>query len=121
MANNRELGGKGESLASDYLKGIGYKVVQTNYYAKRGEIDIIALRQGVLLFAEVKYRRDLTLGYPVESITATKLRRLRSAVLEYLQSDDCPKHDNLKFDAICVLELPGSEPVLEHVEDILGP
>lgn len=121
MVNNRELGGKGESLASDYLRGIGYKVVRTNYYAKRGEIDIIALRHGVLLFVEVKYRRDLTLGYPVESITASKVRRLRGAVLEYLQSDECPQHDNLKFDAICVLELPGRESVLEHIEDILGP
>lgn len=108
-------------LAADYLRHIGWEVLCMNYLSKCGEVDIIARRDGRLLFVEVKYRTDLTLGHPAESITKRKLRRMRSAAVAYLHSDACVPHSAIKFDAICIIEMPGSNLTLEHIEDILGP
>lgn len=119
--NNREIGARGEELASKFYEDRGYQIIRRNYHAERGEIDIIALKGDQLLFVEVKYRRDLEQGYPVEAITKKKLQSFRSAVIEYLQSNDVPPHREMKFDALCILELPGKEPQIEQYEHILGP
>lgn len=119
--NNRAVGARGEELACRFYEERGYKIIRRNFYAQRGEIDLIALKDGQLLFVEVKYRRDLEQGYPVEAITKKKLQSFRSAVVEYLQSDGVPPHGEMKFDALCILELPGREPEIELYEHILGP
>ncbi|HSL94240.1 MAG TPA: YraN family protein [Bacillota bacterium] len=119
--NRKELGGRGETLAADYLRHIGWEILRMNYLSKGGEVDIIARRNGQLLFVEVKYRTDLSLGHPAESITRDKLRRIRRAAVAYLQSDACVPHSAIKFDAICIVEIPGVDLTLEHIEDILGP
>ncbi len=119
--NRRELGGRGEMLAAEYLRHLGWDILRMNYLAKGGELDIIARRNGVLLFAEVKYRTDLSVGHPAESITREKLRRIRRAALAYLRSDACVPHSTLKFDAVCIIDMPGTDVTLDHIEDILGP
>lgn len=108
-------------LAAAYLRHIGWEIVRMNYMSKGGEVDIIAKRDGRLLFAEVKYRTDMEMGHPAESITRDKLRRIRRAAVSYLQSDACVPHTALKFDAVCIIEAPGTDLILEHIEDILGP
>ena len=119
--NRRAVGGRGEMLAAAYLRHIGWEIVRMNYMSKGGEVDIIAKRDGRLLFAEVKYRTDMEMGHPAESITRDKLRRIRRAAVSYLQSDACVPHTALKFDAVCIIEAPGTDLILEHIEDILGP
>ena len=119
--NNQALGQRGEALACEYLRSTGHHIVRTNYRTRRGEIDIIALKDGVLTFVEVKYRTDLELGHPVEAITKSKLRKFRVTVLEYLQQDELPTFTEMKFDAITILEYPGQPPQLELFEHILGP
>ena len=121
MNSKQYLGSRGESLAREHLLALGYRIIGANYHTRRGEIDIIAFKKGVLLFVEVKYRTDLSMGYPVEGITKSKLRKLRLAIIEYLGSPAAPSYTELKFDAICILEQPGQELVLDHVEDIFGP
>ncbi|MBT9154670.1 MAG: hypothetical protein DDT39_01349 [Firmicutes bacterium] len=71
--SNRSRGQRGEELAAQYLVSQGYAIVCRNYRGERGEIDLIAFRHGLLLFAEVKYRQDLTQGHPAEAITLRKL------------------------------------------------
>ncbi len=119
--SNYARGRRGEELASQYLVSQGYIIMQRNYRELWGEVDIVAFRHGVLLFAEVKYRQDLTKGHPAEAITPRKLSRLRKAVAMYLASGEGPPFTALKFNAICIIELPGQAPQLEVFEDILGP
>ena len=119
--SSRGLGRRGEELAAQYLTAQGYTIVRRNYRAPRGEIDIIASRDGVLLFVEVKYRQDLTQGHPAEAITPRKIARLRQAVGAYLASGDAPPFSALKFDAVCIIEFLGQRPQLELFENILGP
>jgi putative endonuclease len=53
---NRELGLAGEKAACVYLKRNGYRIISRNYRSPFGEIDIVAFREGVLVFCEVKTR-----------------------------------------------------------------
>lgn len=119
--SSRAVGKRGEELAGQYLTERGYKILVRNYHGSRGEIDLIAMRGGTLLFVEVKYRRDLEQGHPAEAITPRKLAHFRSAVTEFLLSGEAPPFSALKFDAVCIIEFPGQPPSIELFEHILGP
>ncbi|MBI4330379.1 MAG: YraN family protein [Chloroflexi bacterium] len=83
----KETGALGEKLAADFLKKQGYRILETNYRGGRlGEIDIIAIHKGELVFLEVRTKTGDSFGLPEESITYTKKRRLASLALYYLQS-----------------------------------
>ena len=65
MADRRgEFGRRGEDAACAYLLRHGYSIVERNYRCRRGEIDIIAAKDGGAVFVEVKTRRSLKFGTP---------------------------------------------------------
>ena len=64
--NNIEKGKLGENISVDYLIKNGYKILERNYRNKIGEIDIIALYDGILVFIEVKSRSNINYGYAFE-------------------------------------------------------
>ena len=78
------LGRWGESFAAEYLRKNHYTVVAANYRCRFGEIDLIAEKDGVLLFVEVKLRTNLQYGAPREYVTVKKQEKLRAAALLYL-------------------------------------
>ena len=80
-----DIGREKEDLACRYLQeSEGYEVIERNYRCKYGEIDIIALQDNVLIFVEVRYRRQGGLVSATESVDKTKARRLRLTVRSYL-------------------------------------
>jgi putative endonuclease len=79
----RELGRRGERLAADYLKHLGYRVVGSGFLARRGEIDLVCRRGDRLVLVEVKTRSSDAFGTPVESVGARKRRALNAAAAEY--------------------------------------
>jgi putative endonuclease len=84
--NRKETGERGEKLARDFLKKRGYKILETNYHCRRGEVDIIAREKDTLVFVEVRSKTNLACGTPEESITRTKQQRLRLTSYHYLES-----------------------------------
>jgi len=81
---SRDYGKKNEDLVIDYLQNKGYKIVDRNFYASRlGEIDIIALKGGVLHFVEVKSSKGNF--EPIYNITPTKLKRVINSAHYYLK------------------------------------
>ncbi len=72
-------GHKAEVAAADYLKKLGYKILDTNWRTRYCEIDIIAQRNKTIHFAEVKYRVRDSQGKGLDFITSTKLRQMRYA------------------------------------------
>ena len=76
----------GENYAADLLTNSGFSIIERNYRTKAGEIDIIAIKDGVLHFVEVKTRNGYQYGYPSESVTAAKQARIRKAAAQYLQT-----------------------------------
>jgi putative endonuclease len=75
--SKRFYGNLGEEFALKLLFNKGYKIVSRNYHSRFGEIDIIALDKDTLVFVEVKTRWSERYGKPEESVTATKLNKIR--------------------------------------------
>ncbi|MBQ6440877.1 MAG: YraN family protein [Mogibacterium sp.] len=85
MRYRKNVGDIGENFAADLLTNAGYKIIERNYRTKAGEIDIIAIKDGVIHFVEVKTRNGNQYGYPSEAVTATKQTHIRRAAEQYLQ------------------------------------
>ena len=59
MSTTKELGDRGEAMVADYLRRHGYEIVASQFRCRFGEIDLIARRENVLCFVEVKLRSGL--------------------------------------------------------------
>lgn len=86
QSRRQSLGKRGETLAADYLRRLGYTVVETNYRCQWGEVDIVAQEGDTLVFVEVRTRRGASFGAPQESLTPRKRQRLISTAETYLQA-----------------------------------
>jgi putative endonuclease len=112
----RELGRRGEEAAARHLERRGYRILARGARLLRGDIDIIALRRGVLVFVEVKTRSGLACGPPEESVTPAKQKQIRKLAQAYLSRrrlEDAP----CRFDVIAVRFEGESRPVLTQFED----
>ena len=63
------LGNQGELLARKELKKLGYEIIETNFFCKGGEIDIIAQDGAYLVFVEVRSKSAVEYGYPEDNDT----------------------------------------------------
>lgn len=117
-------GQQGERLAVNYLETHGYLILDRNVRLRRGEIDIVARKQGVLVFVEVKTRTSNRFGCPAEAVTPAKARHLIQAAREYLHSGRAgAKEPDIRFDVVSILLPPDGEAVIELFEnafDIAG-
>ncbi len=82
--STKQDGDWGEALVAEYLEARGCRVVEKKWRCRFGEIDLIAEKDGMLLFVEVKLRTNLQYGMPREYVTAKKQEKLRAAALLYL-------------------------------------
>ena len=82
------LGRRGEELALAELSQGGYESVARNWRCRAGEVDIIALCDGVYHFFEVRTRRGIEFGAPEESLTPAKQQRMIDVALTYLAEHD---------------------------------
>lgn len=100
--NNRKIGTKYEQNAIAFLKKKGYHILNKNFFCKFGEIDIVAQDNEYLVFVEVKYRSNSSMGLALESITTAKRQKLIKTAEYYLYVNkrfDCPcRFDVIAFD-----------------------
>ena len=91
-------GAAAEGLAAQFLAARGLAIVQRNYRCRGGEIDLIVRDGEILVFVEVRLRRNRAFGTAAESITAVKRRRLRLAARHYLAR--LGREPPCRFDAV---------------------
>ena len=103
----RKTGAAGEKCAENYLKQCGYQIIACNFRCRRGEIDIIAERRGVLCFIEVKTRRGRAYGLPAEAVNHRKRARLRVTAEYYLLCHPEYRNYALRLDVMELLVLDG--------------
>jgi putative endonuclease len=120
MMKRRETGILGENLACDFLSNNGYRIIERNFRCADGEIDIIAHQENTLVFVEVRTKRSRQFGSPEESITATKMEKLRTVAAYY-----CQNHDNLpetqRIDVVAVeINAQGHASRIELIENAVG-
>ncbi len=112
----RQKGIDGELIASDFLKKLGYKIITKNFHSRFGEVDIIASRGRTIVFVEVKLRYNNSFGTPLESITRSKLEKIKKTALFYLTLNNKADSD-FRFDAVEILYQDGRRKI-NHVENI---
>ncbi len=110
--NSRAKGSVGESIAARYLAGRGYEVIALNYRTQAGEIDIIAQGDGMLVFVEVKARRNVEYGYPAEAVGSPKQQRIRDVASMYIAQKEFT--GPVRFD---VIELYMGDMKLRHIRN----
>ena len=84
--NRQEVGKLGEKLAQKFLKKRGYRILETGFRCREGEIDIVARQKDYLVFVEVRTKSNLDFGTPEESITQSKKEKLIASALTYIEA-----------------------------------
>lgn len=115
-ARNRAVGEYGERVARDHLERAGYRLLDTNWRCRLGELDIVARGSDVLVFCEVKTRTSARFGSPVEAVTRAKAGRLRSLALAWLAAHE--EHAaSIRIDVIGV-EVGAGAPRIHHLQGV---
>ena len=107
----------GEDVACNYLQENGYIIEKRNFRCYVGEIDIVAVKNGVWHFVEVKTRSSLRYGNPREAVTYTKQKKIRRSAESYLKMREMLQNiPPLSFDVIEVILSYGKIKSVNHLE-----
>ena len=79
-----DKGHRGEALAAKQMEKMGYEILERNFHALKGEIDIIAKKDNVIVFTEVKYRKNEEMGTPAEAVNHWKQQHIIRAAKVYI-------------------------------------
>lgn len=114
MDAKQARGKLGEKLAATYLEEKGFTIVCANYRHRRGEVDLVAQKENLLLFVEVKARSgNGAWGMPEEAVGARKAARIIACADAYIFEKDW--QGDIRFDIIAI-EL-GEKTRITHFED----
>lgn len=122
MKNRRQsLGRWGERAAEAHLALHDYLILERNKRTPYGEIDLIASKDGVIVFIEVKTRATSTFGLPEESVNLRKQAHILSSAQHYIQEH--PELESAwRIDVIAVQHLRGDHPpLITHFENAVYP
>jgi putative endonuclease len=121
MTSRRDLGDFGERVAAAHLEAKGYRVVATNARTRFGQIDLVAVRDGVVAFVEVKTRRGSAMGPAAEGLGRRQAERLLALAEAFAQEHpDLP--EDRRIDIIAIdLEPNGRVRSVEHIEHAVEP
>lgn len=120
-ALNYQTGKKGENLAREYLVNKGYRILQSNFHTRFGEIDLIGTKDKRLIFIEVKTKIGDRFGSPEEMVDKRKLRKIQMMGAVFLQSHPqiAEAYPAYQIDAVCLVLGPNNEIVrINHWEDL---
>ena len=96
--NKRVTGSFNEQRAAEYLIDNGYTILERNFSCKKGEIDIIAKKDNMIVFVEVKYRSSPRYGLSYEAVTPKKQHTIINVAKHYLISHNIPMNNKIRFD-----------------------
>jgi putative endonuclease len=116
MALHIDFGKQGEQLAEDFLVNKGYTILHRNWRHSHYEIDIVALKNDLPHFIEVKTRSSQQFGQPEESVNKKKIRSLLLAAEEFLFQN--PQYKNFHIDILSITIHPQEEPEYFFIEDV---
>lgn len=119
MAAKDALGQYGERVAVRHLQEAGYEVLARNWRCAHGELDVVAAREDVLAFVEVKTRSGVAYGLPAEAISEAKAQRLRELATAWVAACQ-PSQTCLRFDLVSVLHQQKGPALVEHLEGVLS-
>lgn len=115
---NKVIGKQGEEIAKNFLIKHGFEILETNFrYSKMAEIDIIAQKNNIIHFIEVKTRTQKFFGAPFEAITPKKLQSIYLCSRYYLSN--CKKRfSKIQIDAIGIVLDKNNKADINFLENI---
>ena len=118
MGQNNIKGAWGEATAAEFLRKKHYRIIGSGYYCRFGEIDLIAVHRGYIVFVEVKLRKSDRFASAREYVDRRKQDRIRMTASMYLSQN--PTELQPRFDVIEIYAPEGTEtrkPEIIHLED----
>lgn len=116
MSTHNETGKLGEKLAVAYFIENGFEILYQNWRHKHWEVDIIASRNNMLHFIEVKTRTTENFGFPEENVDEKKLRFLIDASEEFLYLH--PEWQRIQFDILSIFLKENNSATYFLIEDV---
>ncbi len=116
MAHHNITGQEGEKMAAKYFIEKGFVILHQNWRHSHWEVDIIAARENVLHFIEVKTRRTKKFGYPEEDVSKKKIINLINASEEFLYL--YPGWKRIQFDILSINLLRNEPAEYFFIEDV---
>ncbi len=116
----QHLGKRGEDIATEYLGKKGYRIIQRNFRARPGEIDIVCSQGSTVVFVEVKTRHSMRYGTPLEAVTPRKIHELVNTAAYYLLTHNMESVD-WRIDVVGILL--GNQGVcknITHIRNVTG-
>lgn len=110
--NSRYIGNNYEALSAEYLERNKYTILARNFRVRAGEIDIVAQKNGYIVFVEVKYRSNMHTGAPEESVDVRKRRQISKVALYFLNKYGYGIDIPMRFDVITV-----TKKEIRHIEN----
>lgn len=111
MAQHNDIGNKGEENAANYLLASGFQILEKNYRFDRAEIDIVAIKNKILIFVEVKTRSSNYYGNAEDFLSIAQQKRITKAAQHYIEKTNW--NNEIRFDIIAI----NSQNKLHHIED----
>lgn len=100
--NKRAIGNKYENIAREYLVNNSYKIIESNFSCKIGEIDIIANNEDYLCFIEVKYRDKDSLAKGLYAVDKNKQKKIYNVAKYYMLINNISDNTACRFDVISI-------------------
>ncbi|MBI3573376.1 MAG: YraN family protein [Candidatus Kerfeldbacteria bacterium] len=113
----QQFGAWAEDAASQFLRQKGYEVLDRHVTSRHGEIDLVAKDHDTIVFVEVKARRNQSFGQAAESVTKTKLKRLRLAIEDYLSKMQWQDRE-VRIDLVTVEQKKDGAHKVSHLQGI---
>jgi putative endonuclease len=111
---NKLLGREGEDTAARFLMKQGYRILERNYHTRSGEIDLVALHDGAVVFVEVKTRTSDVFGAPELAVNPRKQQRMVKAALAYIKQRKLHQVP-CRFDVVAITA--STEQKVEHIRN----
>ena len=113
---NKEIGNYAEKIAQNFLTSQGYYILDYNFRNRIGELDIICIKEKLLIVVEVKGRYNINYGYPRESVNYSKQRSIIKLTYSYINFKKLHNF-NVRFDIIEILFNNNSDYKINHIKD----
>jgi putative endonuclease len=111
--STRDVGDAAENAVTAFLAAKGIRIVERNFRARGGEIDIVGREGDVLVFVEVRFRGGESFGAPEETVGLPKRRKIASAAKAYLSRVPPDSWREARFDVVAVVGT-GPQAVIRH-------
>ena len=120
MTIKTEFGFWAENYVAQYLKGKAYKIIDKNYRKPWGELDIIASKEGILIFVEVKANKEEIVGFEPENRAGReKLLKVQRTAQTYLASKKYPPTQDWQIDVVSLtLDRDRGVAKLKHFKNV---